>query len=176
MFSYLIIKPVSFGGIDMTGRVYAKNSGIAWLGDFPEGYKEMSAAELNNLPAQNFDRFEVVFSETSVPKGEFLEWIWNNTDFQKLTGPTLAEIQTFTVNAKQMWSDRIGMIQSLQVQVLNAADFASLSKQHRKLLLGATWKNFTETDWDAVGLDDSGYVGDYNYTLQQWMKFGSLIR
>jgi len=169
MFTYVIFPSgITFAGVDFGQRIFQKDTGVSYLADPPSNAGELNAAELNALPTIPFGNNEVVYSETDVPKHQWLKAVWNGTDFE--AAGNISEVTTFLSQAGSMWDDRKAMIKTLQTAVIAEVDWANFTDQHKKVILGATWRHFGEPDWTAVGLDDLDYIGDYNYSLNAWDK------
>ena len=74
-----------------------------------------------------------------------------------------------------MWAARKAKLRDLKVQVVLENDWANLSRQHKKIIVGAQLEDFTESDWEALGLGDEHYIGDYNYNLSIWERIKRLF-
>jgi hypothetical protein len=177
-YTYLTFKSgITFAGVNLEGRISTKDEGIQWLEDGSVNWRDASLEVLNSSAKIAFDHYDVIFSEQDISKDEFLEWKWDakTQSFLKLDGATLTQIANFKTSAKQMWADRKAEIDVLQADIVRADTWEELTKQHKKVLVGATWKDFTEADWEARDLGDENYVGDLNYSLSIWEKLKRLF-
>ncbi|MHA1962086.1 MAG: hypothetical protein ACW99U_17920 [Candidatus Thorarchaeota archaeon] len=168
---------ITFAGVNLEGRIYSRDKGVIWFDDANLNWRTVELSVLNAGSKQSFESYDVVYSEQEIDNNEFLEWKWDakTQTFMKLEGSTLTEISNFKVSAKQMWADRKAEIGVLQVDIVRADTWEELTKQHKKVLVGATWKDFTEADWEARDLGDENYVGDLNYSLSIWEKLKRLF-
>lgn len=176
MLTYKIYKTgTTFGPLTLDARVHEKEEGILHLADPPLNAADLTAEELNQLPTTQYTRFDVIYSEQDVTDNDW-EWRWNGTAFVQLTGSELTETQTFLSDCKTMWQARNQWFKGAPADVVQETNWANLTTQHKKVIMGAGIPNFTEADWDALGYDDLTYLGaDYNYPFSTWDKVKKFI-
>jgi len=176
MFTYLVFNPgTNFAGLSLAGRIWSKTNGVNNISDPSTSTDNLSAAELNALATQCPDAYSVAFSEQDIPKSDFLFWTWDTVQFNEITGAQRTNIENFLTNAKAMWVARRAKLKDLKVEFVTSGTANTV--QHRKAIIGLEIKDFTENDWDALGLDTMSYVGqdlDYSYTV--WKRLWDYIK
>jgi hypothetical protein len=171
-YTYLVFNAgTTVAGMNWSGRIYSKQGGVQTAIPHDAALDDTATlANLNALPKQAFDRYTVVFSDQDIQQSEFLHWTWTPATyvFTKLGTTALNNIKTFLESSKQMWMDRYAKIAQLKQDILTGTDYSVLTRQHKKLLLGDTYRTLTETDWDTLGVGDASYIGDHNLPVGLW--------
>jgi len=168
LFTYRVFAAgTTFAGFNIQGRIYDRVPGVAYTKEPVSALT--TAAEANQREFFTMEKFGIVVSEQDIPHAEFLIWRWTPAShtFQRIPQKDIDDLATFATKAKAMWAARRAWIADARLIILTAK-WDDLTAQHRKILLGATIRDFTETDWDAVGLGDVGFVGDLNLSVSAW--------
>ena len=137
MFTYLID--------NLTNTLFSKDYGYCYVKPTfkPESYTNNDLFSMENKT--------LVFSEIDIPKNDLRFWGWDGSSLYHLSEQEQQSIlnqETQTANRVAM---QLAIYEALKQDILVMA-FDSLSTQHKKIIAGIPFEQFTDEDWAALGI------------------------